>query len=161
MKRIVRLTESDLTRIVRRVISEQAQTQKPTMPSFTEVQGSCPGSIIKPVGGHTDTSRRVLRIATLKGDACKPVQNVAIDCNSNELLVGVTVINAANPNYFTGGRTIVKDAFGTHKDIHGTTYPNVTDINSSDVKNTLKGYCTSVLKYYTDLADWKKTQQPK
>jgi hypothetical protein len=165
MKRIVRLTESDLTRIIKRVISEQAQTQKPTMPTFADVNGSCEGSILSPVGGHTDTGRKVLKMPEIRGGGCQRVKNVAIDCNSNELLFGVTVKDTTKPNYFTGGRTISKDAFGTNGGPNPLTqpgeYPNVEDINSSAIKNTLKGYCTSVLKYYTDLAAWKKTQKPK
>jgi hypothetical protein len=166
MKRIVKLTESDLTRIVRRVISEQEATQKPTMPSFPDVNGSCQGSTLKPVGGITETGRRVLRMPEIRGGGCKPVKNVAIDCQSNQLLNGVTVVDPTKPNFFTKGNAIVSDVYGTNQGPNPLTqpdvyYPNVADINSSEVKDTLKGYCSTLLKYYTDLNTWKKTQKPK
>jgi hypothetical protein len=92
MKKIVRLTESDLTRIVRRVIAEQEDTQSLKMRSFDATNGNKSFILIDPMCNIP------FMTVKLKGKGCQS-ESAQGGCNAAFFVNGTS----SNRAYFDGG----------------------------------------------------------
>jgi hypothetical protein len=153
MKRIVRLTESDLTRIVRRVINEQEQT---AFPKFDSIRDGCDKGYIEPKGGKSSYGPLLFFTQTNNAECWQGYnKNFAIDCKTEEFLVNVKLTNPA-ANYYTVGHKATDTngkpvkAFGTHENQYGKQTYNHWALGGGDVPTTLRGYCSTLTKYYAD-----------
>jgi hypothetical protein len=100
MKRIVRLTESDLTRIVRRVISEQAQTTELDYAAIemgsVELPNSISGFYKKSIATDS-TGKKIIYGSTYQPETAK--YQLKCYCADGKTTINGTPVKVLTPNW--------------------------------------------------------------